>query len=1274
MAFCALLAGWSSASAQSWTVGAEVAAGDYYLYNIGADRYLNNGASWSTHSVVDGQGVVITIEDKGGKYALKSNVAGGAGPYVWGDWTNNDSGSNGWYFAKVDCDGYTNAYTLQQTNAEGTFLYWGNNTGAWGNEVYGSGATANGKNSYWLLIPKATRQNLGAASPSNPLDVTYLIGDPDFEKRVSNKTDATPADGSGQTSTFWTCGGFYRMYSNQAVASGIFFEKYSGSGLTTADKIYQSPTLKAGKYRLTASATASCTKAYLYAGTTKTQIPNAVGIYSVDFTVASEGSVELGVQIEAGGTGNWVAFDNVRLYYLGNDVSSKIANPNFDSSKDDWKGAGSWGDSEVEFWGGKDTEKTFDMYQDLSGLTAGIYAVELQGFYRNGAGIDEKRAKAQESLLASIYAKGEDGVERSTSLLSIYEEAGKVAANSSLFGDIPNWMGQAQDFISAGYYKDNKVIVEVGAGGTLRIGAKKSTEVADDWTILDNFSLTKLNYATLAEAYAAEWTARKTSAQALLNNGDYSNIVSGSTQRTALSSAVSATPSDLAGYISALSDLRTAVNNFKAAKYAYNLYATNAAAATEVYNAEGTTYVNVTGDEKTTFNTAYATNVSGFSPATNNAENYYSAAVAIGSATDAFTNETIKNNYNEYAAEVATATLLGTDASSVATPTTASAALTAAHSINVLNYNKVVAEEYEDVSASTLGAWTDNNVGERSGQHWDGTNESKYFEMDSGWGDTSWNMSRSQTVNLAAGKYILKVACRVSTYANATLGVTVGGNTISTISGHQGDTGKGITTGGVASYDDGTFANGNSGRGFEWKYIPFELDETGNATLSFSAEGHAQYQYVSFTSLALLTDPKVAARTSLLNKINEATSARKSANEGAGIFQIPAVEGTTFGTAISTAQGVYDDEDADLSDITTATSTLNTALTTYQGTTLNAPSSSTRYKLALADRGTLSYDASGEADEGGYGLPFSDPKDYMAQTFFLTQQTGNNYKLSFVDFDGTTRYVCTGENAKEGLGNGRIRTTTDASKALIIAVSATSTANVFNMLNTSDSNNKIGSNGGGMYTANDYTLWSIAEASQATVDVKIDGNLKYVTRIFPFAPTLPDGVIAYSCSETSGDVLTLAIDDSPAANTPYILYAESDKDNNLEGWGTATATSYEGGLFTGVYEDTTAPVNSYVLQYNDEKFAFYKVAKDEEPTVPAYRCYLTVGGGSGSGSGARASFFFPDGDITKIKAVEALTSGKVQIFNASGAQIPALQKGMNIIRMGDGTTQKVMVK
>lgn len=1282
-----IVGGVNCAWAQGWTAS-EVAAGEYYLYNVGAQGYLANGARYGTHAVILNEGSKVTLTKvSDGVYTIATPHYHGS-THWFSDNGYVDSNETNWVFESVP--GLQNTYKLKTGDN-----YARAETGLYNVMI---GADTGDSKSYWKLVKASDRIDYSIASASNHLDLSFKITNARFESNTSGWTGDCARGGNGKDDNNNTAEASWNTH-NACV------ERYHA-----ATDVYQELSgLENGKYIVKCQGfyradTGSENASYLYANDkqvalnlkTGTGDPNSMTAASNHFSnweyqnavtvFVTDGNLKIG--IKTADTNNWTIWDNFQLFYCGNDVTSAITNPGFDTNGDGWTGVGTVDYSETEFY----NTTGFDMYQDLTGLSEGIYALEAQGFYRNGAGIDEKRAKAQENLIAFLYAKGKDDVERSTALLSIYEEAGKMTANGSLFGDIPNWMNQAQSFISSGYYGDNKVLVEVGTNGTLRIGAKKTGGESADWTILDNFTLTKLSYATLAEAYAAEWASRKAEATALLTDN---TVLAGSTQRTAVEAAVALTPSDMEGYVASLVTLRASVNNFKAAKYAYALYATNAAKATETYDAEGTTYVNITGTEKTTFIDAYSANVTNFSPSTNNAENYYNAAVAIGSATEAFTQESIKNNYNEYAAEVATAGLLGTDITGVSAPTTSAEALAAAHAINVLNYNKVVAEEYQDVSSTTLGAWTDNNVGSRRGQHWDGTtdatNGTEYFEMNAGWGDTSWSMSRSQNISLPTGKYILKVACRVSSSAEATLSVKVGDNTISTISGHQGDNGKGITTAGVASYDEGTFAN-TTGRGFEWKYIPFEMTADGTATLSFAAEGHALHQFVSFTSLALLTDPKVAARTALLNKINEANAAyNNGANVGTGVFQVPTAAGTTFSSAITTAQNVYDDDNAELSNINGATTTLNDALTTYQGVTLNAPDAQKRYKLNLANKGALTFVTDGAA-QGGYSMPFKTAADYMAQHFTLTAVSGktNTYTLSFEDLDGNTRYVCDGTWYDAGTGANGIRTFADGAtygegtnhtageqmQALEIQIQASSTEGVFYMLNTASNNAKLGANSNandGFYTTDTNCNWSIAEASQATVNVNIAAGVQYGTRIFPFTPSLSDlnGVTFYSCSTTAeNNTLTLVEVENPVADTPYIIYAENGLANtDLTGWGVAKAMEATVGSLTGVYAPTAAPVGSYVLQKNNNKVGFYEVADGKQPTVGAYRCYLTDLTNS-----ARGAFFFEDETTTAIDAIDALTSGDAQIFNANGAQLPALQKGMNIVKKADGTSYKVIVK
>ena len=403
----------------------------------------------------------------------------------------------------------------------------------------------------------------------------------------------------------------------------------------------------------------------------------------------------------------------------------------------------------------------------------------------------------------------------------------------------------------------------------------------------------------------------------------------------------------------------------------------------------------------------------------------------------------------------------------------------------------------------------------------------------------------------------------------------------------------------------------------------------------------------------------------LATAITNVTNARKTANEGTGVFQIPTAAGSTLAGAIATAQEVYDG--GTVSDVASTVTTLNGAKSTYEGATLNAPDAEKRYVLTLDSKGTLTFITS--STEGGYGMPFMTANASLAQAFmFEATETVNTYKLYFYDLEGNKRYICTrADYGSGGTGTYGIRTATD--KSLDIKVVATTSDGVFNMLNTACENKKLGSNGGDFYTDDKYTSWTIAEATQASVSVNINADVKYGTRIFPFTPVLPSGVKAYSCEASEGNVLTLVEVANPAANTPYILEAESGYTGEaLTGWGTAATTIYNAGWLTGVYTATTAQDGWYVLQNNGGKVGFYQVDTSvATPTVGACRCYLSIPTGD-----ARVAFFFED-ETTGIDAINALTTGSATIYSVDGHQLPALQKGMNIIKT-NGKVYKVMVK
>ena len=415
-------------------------------------------------------------------------------------------------------------------------------------------------------------------------------------------------------------------------------------------------------------------------------------------------------------------------------------------------------------------------------------------------------------------------------------------------------------------------------------------------------------------------------------------------------------------------------------------------------------------------------------------------------------------------------------------------------------------------------------------------------------------------------------------------------------------------------------------------------------------------------------------KSALYTAIQNATGARKSANEGTGVFQIPAAAGTTFGEAITDAQGVYDNAEATVSQVSTAVTTLNTAKETYEATTLNAPDAEKRYNVILTYAGyehdgkAITYLANARNDMGLYNVQYlAAPNTNYAQAFTFTQVNGNTYKMSQTDVDGNTRYLCTGTPySGEAVS---IRTTTDVDDALEVKIIATGTANVFNIYNT-EANNYIGSQDAGVYTVNSHINFTIAEASQATVPVKAQAG-KYGTIIFPFIPDVSTGfddINFYSCESSADDNAVIEPVDKGAlkANTPYIIKntSESNFDENIKGWGTAAAISYKVGYLTGIYTDAEITVGNYVLQTLGGVQSFYQV-RDAALTGVAYRAYLTVP------TTSVKMFNIVDGTATGVEAPEVTEAEEEEIlYNTAGVRVGKDYKGIVINQKGEKRLQK----
>lgn len=148
-------------------------------------------------------------------------------------------------------------------------------------------------------------------------------------------------------------------------------------------------------------------------------------------------------------------------------------------------------------------EKTFDMYQELSGLPNGTYKLTVQAFNRFGSTTDDyhKYQADPTQTEAYLYAVGGgETIQSGIQLLysgAVAQMLGSGSENTVIVDTlnavnmyVPNDMVSASAYFGNGAY-ESALYVNV-TDGTLRVGMKKEAYVGGSWTIMDNFTLTYL--------------------------------------------------------------------------------------------------------------------------------------------------------------------------------------------------------------------------------------------------------------------------------------------------------------------------------------------------------------------------------------------------------------------------------------------------------------------------------------------------------------------------------------------------------------------------------------------------------------------------------------------------------------------------------------------------------------------------------------------------------------------------------------------------------------
>jgi hypothetical protein len=298
------------------------------------------------------------------------------------------------------------------------------------------------------------------------------------------------------------------------------------------------------------------------------------------------------------------------------------------------------------------------------------------------------------------------------------------------------------------------------------------------------------------------------------------------------------------------------------------------------------TYSNVSGAERTSLATLSTATPEETKSALETAIQNIEGAIAAFTAA--------KPNYDALVAEIAKATALGANTSGAQAvaedaTTTASSALAATQDLKVAEYNYVTGTYQYAVE---LGTWkTTGPTGSLTSQHWSGEARPYLEQSSAAWGQNSWTIKYEQDLALPAGNYVFKVAGRQANSDGVTLSLNVsnGGTVLGTVSDFpKGDTGRGIDTSGATNFSEGTYANNNAGRGWEWRYVKFTLDEDATVKVAVDAVATTNHMWVSFCDATVQTDNEANISLIAYNiALNDAKTTCNNETDYPAIAQYP---------------------------------------------------------------------------------------------------------------------------------------------------------------------------------------------------------------------------------------------------------------------------------------------------------------------------------------------------------------------------------------------------
>ena len=867
-------------NAQTWTAS-EVGAGNFYLYNVGKGQFLTRGNGWGTQASVGFSALTLTVEEYDGAYKLRTNVNGdGKGLERLGDpviYTDQSAGKNAtWTFTKVDDASNGPVYTIvsKDNHGGGAGSYM---TASADNTIVGPADAVTDDYGRWQLIQSWITNNM----PVSDANGWTTSQDPTFDKgnicaEFWNKSAASIK----QTLTNLPAGSYELI----AVA-------FTREGMTA--------TLNAGSKTMNI-ATASTSEAN-NRGAANTWFNNGNGVNKLEFTHAG-GNLEIGLTADNTTGDHWLVWRSFVLLYKGLDLAAlKVAlqeqidavpalegtttTAAYNAAKNYADGidmdaltteeAVSTASSELASLvdAAKALQTSYARYNDIKTSAKGIATsldtttpdAALDAATTNDAAIAAIAALRAAFLaeLPNVEIPADPGFIDVTAVM--VDNAG-VHTNTDYWTAVENGSARTGgswavcNYGECEFYNNNFKFYqtlalstgtwEFGVTGFHRAGNHNTHFYAgEDKILIPGVANTVVNSMAQAKDYFDNGNGLVALKFVIDSNQDVEIGIDNQDTET---------------------DKWTIFRDFTLKYYGapdYTIYdqqwSDAVTAANEALEAQA--YKNVSGSERTAVTDAIADAPDGSSKA-----NYLEKIQTLEAATATF--KAAAPSYDAYVAYKAETIALWATDFEVKAPTTAAEAVSAVAQLNVAQYNNVK-DNYTyslDGLIGDFGTWTGTATvaGEAAEpnyldwEHWSGVTHAYYEQASAGYGNAAgWTIKYEKTCKLPAGNYVLKVAARSSAGTTSKVSCSAIPTTISLPC--AGNNTRGINTKGEASWaDEDEFIStgglnatvGGTGGGWQWRFLPFELDKVTEVTMTFYAEATTQYQWMSIGDAVLLSD------------------------------------------------------------------------------------------------------------------------------------------------------------------------------------------------------------------------------------------------------------------------------------------------------------------------------------------------------------------------------------------------------------------------------------